>query len=194
MRPVSPCIGQISTTLNAFSRLVDDYARLASSPNTPADKREKAQHRAQRFKEEHTSLKSMFEKQKQEVSERSRKELMGAGSSSVHVGPGGPAGSSGFGPRLRPNAPGGGPNSEFTESPFGGKSNPDPRADRALDEHTFLQKSENAIDDYLMQGKAVLDNLVDQREVLRRSKKGLRGVGETLGLSRETIGWVERRT
>jgi Golgi SNAP receptor complex protein 2 len=70
----------------------------------------------------------------------------------------------------------------------------DARTEHALSEHTFIQRSENAIDDYLLQGKAVLDNLVEQREILRRSKRGLRGVGETLGLSRETIGWVERRT
>lgn len=82
----------------------------------------------------------------------------------------------------------------FSESPFSNSGGNDARTDHALNEHTFIQKSENAIDDYLMQGKAVLDNLVEQREVLRRTNRGLRGVGETLGLSRETIGWVERRT
>lgn len=70
----------------------------------------------------------------------------------------------------------------------------DSRADFALNEHSFLQRSEHAIDDYLAQGKAVLDDLVDQRNLLRKTNKGLAGVGETLGLSRQTIGWVERRT
>ncbi|KAG7562425.1 hypothetical protein FFLO_02099 [Filobasidium floriforme] len=192
--------GQISTTLTAFSRLIDDYSRQASSPNTPADKREKAQRRAQQFREEHTNLKNLFEKRKQEAAERSRQNLLGAGgSTSVNVGMGARGN---LGPRLRPNAPPTPLGDSFSESPFASSSNNpngmgmgnDARTEHALSEHTFIQRSENAIDDYLLQGKAVLDNLVEQREILRRSKRGLRGVGETLGLSRETIGWVERRT
>jgi Golgi SNAP receptor complex protein 2 len=196
----SAVAGQISTTLTAFSRLIDDYSRQASSPNTPADKRERAQRRAQQFREEHTNLKNLFEKRKQEAAERSRQNLLGAGgSTSVNVGMGARGN---LGPRLRPNAPPAPLGDSFSESPFASSSNNpngmgmgnDARTEHALSEHTFIQRSENAIDDYLLQGKAVLDNLVEQREILRRSKRGLRGVGETLGLSRETIGWVERRT
>ena len=184
--------GQISTTLTAFSRLIDDYARLAASPNTPDDKRERAQRRAQQFREDHTNLKNTFEQRKQEATERSRQSLLGAsgGSTSVNLGAG-PGGN--YGPRLRPNAPNTPQGETFSESPFAA-SGSDPRTEHALNEHTFIQRSENAIDDYLMQGKAVLDNLVEQREILKRSKRGLRGVGETLGLSRETINWVDRRT
>lgn len=175
----------------------------APGGNIPADKREKAQLRLQRFKEEYSSLKALFEKRKQDAAERSRKDLSGGmenervkgGSTSINVGVG-----AGYGPRLRPNAPNSPNPAGLVESPFSASgfatNNPvnDARADFALDEHSFLQRSEGAIDDYLAQGKAVLDSLVDQRNILRKTNRGLAGVGETLGLSRQTIGWVERRT
>jgi len=69
-----------------------------------------------------------------------------------------------------------------------------PRDDFALREHTFLQESENNIDNYIAQGRAVLENLVEQRGMLKGTKRKLLDAANTLGMSRETIGWVERRT
>lgn len=68
------------------------------------------------------------------------------------------------------------------------------REDFALREHTFLQESENSIDNYIAQGRAVLENLVEQRGMLKGTKRRLLDAANTLGMSRETIGWVERRT
>ncbi len=95
--------------------------------------------------------------------------------------------------RLRPNAP----SSPLLESPFSGNNaaytGPTAREDFALREHTFLQESENSIDAYLAQGRAVLQDLVDQKGMLRGTKRRLMSAGETLGLSREAIGWINRR-
>jgi Golgi SNAP receptor complex protein 2 len=71
---------------------------------------------------------------------------------------------------------------------------PSSREDFALREHSFLQESENSIDQYIAQGRAVLENLVEQRGMLKGTKRKLLDAANTLGLSRETIGWVERRT
>lgn len=68
------------------------------------------------------------------------------------------------------------------------------REDFALREHSFLQESENSIDNYIAQGRAVLENLVEQRGMLKGTKRRLLDAANTLGMSRETIGWVERRT
>jgi Golgi SNAP receptor complex protein 2 len=88
------------------------------------------------------------------------------------------------------------------ESPFAPSSSsslyqpnhPTNRDDFALREHSFLQESENNIDNYIAQGRAVLENLVEQRGMLKGTKRKLLDAANTLGMSRETIGWVERRT
>ena len=95
---------------------------------------------------------------------------------------------------MRRNAP----SSALPESPFAPNASayggPTAREDFSLREHTFLQESENSIDQYIAQGRAVLDNLVEQKGMLKGTKRRLLDTANTLGLSRETIGWVERRT
>ncbi len=54
------------------------------------------------------------------------------------------------------------------------------REQHALHEHTFLQGAEARLDDFLAQG----------REVTQRR---LRDAANTLGLSRDVIGWIDRR-
>jgi len=39
----------------------------------------------------------------------------------------------------------------------------------------------------------VLDNLVDQRNMLKGTQKRLLDAANTLGLSRDVVGWIERR-
>jgi Golgi SNAP receptor complex protein 2 len=39
----------------------------------------------------------------------------------------------------------------------------------------------------------VLDNLVDQRNMLKGTQRRLLDTANTLGLSRDVIGWIERR-
>ena len=67
------------------------------------------------------------------------------------------------------------------------------REDHALHEHTFIQSTEARLDDFLAQGREVLDNLVDQRNMLKGTQRMLLDSANTLGLSRDVIGWIERR-
>ena len=88
------------------------------------------------------------------------------------------------------------PDSQVSESPFRGVT-PQPgfgsREQHALDEHTFIQNTENRLDEFLAQGREVLDNLVDQRNMLKGTQRRLLDAANTLGLSRDVIGWIERR-
>lgn len=82
------------------------------------------------------------------------------------------------------------------ESPFRG-STPDPfyvsREDHALREHTFIKETESSLDGFLAQGQEILNNLVDQRNMLKGTQKRLLDAANTLGLSRNVISWIERR-
>jgi Golgi SNAP receptor complex protein 2 len=46
---------------------------------------------------------------------------------------------------------------------------------------------------FIAQGQEVLNNLVDQKNILKGAQKRLLDAANTLGLSREVIGWIERR-
>ena len=49
------------------------------------------------------------------------------------------------------------------------------------------------MDEFIAHGRAVLDDLKDQRSVLKGTQKRLLDAANTLGLSRDVIGWIERR-
>lgn len=90
--------------------------------------------------------------------------------------------------------------SPHSESPFRGPTpvpasmpNAGLRESHALDEHSFLQSTEARLDEFLMQGQEVLNNLVDQRNVLKGTQRRLLDAANTIGLSRDVIGWIERR-
>jgi len=82
---------------------------------------------------------------------------------------------------------------DAAENPFRGGVLGASREQYALHEHTFLQGAEARLDDFLAQGREVLDNLVDQRNVLKGTQRRLRDAATTLGLSRDVIGWLDRR-
>jgi len=92
-------------------------------------------------------------------------------------------------PGLRPQ------NSEISESPFRGPT-PDygNREAYALREHSFVNETNQRLDDFLAQGREVLDNLTDQRNILKGTQRRLLDTANTLGLSRDVIGWIERRS
>ena len=80
-------------------------------------------------------------------------------------------------------------NADSASSPFRA---PEAQA-HALREHTFLRETETRLDDFLAQGREVLDGLVDQRNVLKGTQRRLLDAANTMGLSRDVIGWIERR-
>ena len=82
---------------------------------------------------------------------------------------------------------------EAPENPFRGGMLGASREQYALHEHSFLEGAESRLDDFLAQGREVLDNLVDQRTMLKGTQRRLRDAANTLGLSRDVIGWIDRR-
>ncbi len=85
---------------------------------------------------------------------------------------------------------------ENSESPFQRAALPDTafRESHALREHSFIQNAENQLDGFLAQGREVLDNLVDQKNILRGTQRRVAEAAGTIGLSRDVIGWIERRS
>jgi Golgi SNAP receptor complex protein 2 len=82
--------------------------------------------------------------------------------------------------------------SSHSESPFRSPT-PLSREHHALNEHTFIRNTEARLDEFLAQGREVLDNLVDQRTMLKGTQRRLLDAANTLGLSRDVIGWIESR-
>src|SRR5690606_37577191 len=68
-----------------------------------------------------------------------------------------------------------------------------PMQDHLLRENNFLQHSHDQLDQYLMKGREVLDNLQDQRSILKGAQRRLYNIGTTLGISGDTIRMIERR-
>ncbi len=56
-----------------------------------------------------------------------------------------------------------------------------------------MSSTNAALDEYLERGRAVLGDLGDQRDMLKGTQKKLYSVGNTLGISGDTIRMVERR-
>lgn len=67
------------------------------------------------------------------------------------------------------------------------------REDYALREHDFVHNTDSRLDEFLAQGQAVLSDLKDQRNLLKGTQRRLLDAANTLGLSRNVIGWIERR-
>jgi Golgi SNAP receptor complex protein 2 len=82
------------------------------------------------------------------------------------------------------------------------------RTNHALDEHTFIQNTSNTLDQYIAHGQAILGDLQTQRDFLKGAllacvllfaktglgtKRRLLSAANTLGLSRETIQFIEKR-
>lgn len=68
------------------------------------------------------------------------------------------------------------------------------RESHALREHSFIQQTEAQLDAFIAQGREVFGNLVEQRGILKGTQRRLRDAATTLGLSRDVIGYIERRS
>jgi Golgi SNAP receptor complex protein 2 len=67
------------------------------------------------------------------------------------------------------------------------------RESHALREQQFFASTHSALDDYIARGQAVLGDLNQQREMLKSTQRKLYSVGNTLGISGDTIRMIERR-
>jgi len=178
-------LGQISASLAAMHRTIEDYDAMIKREIIKA-KQEKGQMRVQKFRADYTDLKSQFERIKSERAASQRSELLQGTPSGIHS----PA--SDARRRFAPST-----SSQHSESPFqtpSPLSNSTLREHHALHEHSFIQSTEARLDEFLAQGREVLDNLIDQRNVLKGTQRRLLDAANTLGLSRDVIGWIERRS
>jgi len=201
-------LGQISASLSAMHRTVDDYDSMAKREIIKA-KQEKAQMRVQKFRSDYAELRSQFERLKKEADAQKafaqRSDLLST--SAIPLSP-----SSASTRQRFSQFPSSTAASDHSESPFrtptpqqsqSQYANPtsssyasisNSRESHALHEHTFIQSTEARLDDFLAQGREVLDNLVDQRNMLKGTQRMLLDSANTLGLSRDVIGWIERRS
>ncbi|KAK7053341.1 Protein transport protein bos1 [Paramarasmius palmivorus] len=192
----APLLGQISASLAAMNRTIDDYDSMAKREMIKA-KQEKAQMRVQKFRADYVELRSQFERLKGEATAQRDAEQRAELITSVNPASGPSdarrrfqtthAPNSTLHPALRPQS------EEHSESPFRGPT-PQLREDYALREHTWIQNTNSQLDDLLAQGRDALDNLVDQRNILKGTQTRLMSAANTLGLSRDVIGWIERRS
>jgi Golgi SNAP receptor complex protein 2 len=60
-------------------------------------------------------------------------------------------------------------------------------------EGDFLSRTDTQLDEFLDRGRAVLQDLTEQRNVLKNTQKRLYSVANTLGVSGNTIRMIERR-
>ncbi len=67
------------------------------------------------------------------------------------------------------------------------------REAHALREQNFFGNANTALDEYIARGQAVLGDLGAQRDMLKNTQKRLYSVGNTLGISGDTIRMIERR-
>lgn len=66
------------------------------------------------------------------------------------------------------------------------------RESHALREHSFIQNTEHQLDAFIAQGRSMLGNLVEQRSIFKQTRKRLLDAANTMGLSRELIGVIDR--
>ncbi|KAG9084633.1 hypothetical protein FRC06_003965 [Ceratobasidium sp. 370] len=148
-------------------------------------KQEKAFMRVSKFRTDAAELRIEFDRVKEHIanmkSKANRNDLLGDAPQSAAR------------QRFHTTQPDGGENAE---NPFAASAQPTYglREDHALREHSFIESTENQLDAFIAQGREVLDNLVDQRNILKGTQRRLLDAANTLGLSRDVIGWIEKRT
>ncbi|CAE6435953.1 unnamed protein product [Rhizoctonia solani] len=167
--------GQISASLAAFNRTIDDYEIMAKKEIIKA-KQEKAFMRVSKFRSDATELRAEFDRVKNQAAnakaKANRDDLLGdAPQASPSIS------------RQRFNTSGPANAGEHSENPFAASAQPtySLREDHVLREHSFIESTDNQLDAFIAQGREVLDNLVDQRNMLKGTQRRLLDAANTLG-------------
>ncbi|KAL2015422.1 hypothetical protein VTK56DRAFT_5517 [Thermocarpiscus australiensis] len=192
-------LGSLSASLTAFSRTIDEYSALAKQELNRA-KQEKAFERIRDFRAELADFRARLDALKaardDALQATQRAELLGRRPFAAAT-PGNPyagAGASGYGI-------GSGHHARTTSSAEAGRgttttvfgSGDAAREAHALREQQFFASTHSALDEYIARGQAVLGDLGQQREILKSTQRKLYSVGNTLGISGDTIRMIERR-
>jgi Golgi SNAP receptor complex protein 2 len=197
--------GQIAASLSALSRTAENLDTMAKRETSQA-KQEKGQLRVNKFRADYLDLKNQFDALKAELANQVRrkfplrlllisdllKKSQEQRNALFQSSSGGPMTVQDARRRVAAQID----RTENSESPFQRAPLPDTslRESHALREHSFIHSTGAQLDDFISQGREVLDNLVDQRQILQGTQRRLAGAAETIGLSRDVIGWIETRS
>ncbi|KUI68909.1 Protein transport protein bos1 [Cytospora mali] len=206
---ISPAaLGSLSASLTAFQRTIDEYNSLAKQELNPA-KQEKAHERIRNFRNELAEYRKDFEALKnardEALQSQNRSELLGrrpyvsatpenpyshsSGAAATSSSYGGYGGGGGHARTTSGGAGGGGGSGGYGMM----GSNDVTREQHALREQNFFASTNNALDEYIARGQAVLGDLGTQREMMKNTQKRLYSVANTLGVSGDTIRMIEKR-
>ncbi|KAF4982207.1 hypothetical protein FZEAL_2091 [Fusarium zealandicum] len=183
-------IGNVSASISSFSKTLEEYQSLARQEIVPK-KQEEAFERVKKFREDLSDFRSQVDslrKTRDDAQHQaSRTELLGrrpynATPENPYANPTTTTHST-FQPRHPPAANG----------PLTTGSPDEMREAHAFREQNFFANTNQALDDYIARGQAVLGDLGDQREMLKNTQKRVYSVANTLGVSGDTIRMVERR-
>ncbi|KAK0732196.1 hypothetical protein B0H67DRAFT_597826 [Lasiosphaeris hirsuta] len=199
-------LGAVSASLTAFSRTIDEYNGLAKQELNPV-KQGKAFERIRNFRAELSEFRAQVDTLKAAREDaahaQNRAELLGrrpfttstpenpyANSSSSSTAAAASGSGSGYGlGHVRTTS-----TAEAGRGGLGfGGGDEGAREGHALREQQFFSSTHSALDEYLARGQAVLGDLGQQREILKSTQKRLYSVGNTLGISGDTIRMIDRR-
>ncbi|KAK9456503.1 hypothetical protein V1511DRAFT_510315 [Dipodascopsis uninucleata] len=171
--------GQISATLASLQRTIDEYDAMARR-ELVTEKQDKAFARIKNFRTEASEARSLFERLKKEredvINNQNRTELLGR--------------------RPHHSATPDNPYSNLTDrSSASGLQNQifsDSIPTSAVP-HEFISRTGEQLDEFIERGRAVLGDLVEQRDILKSTQRKLYSAANTLGISNDTIKYIERR-
>ncbi|KAK0641853.1 hypothetical protein B0T16DRAFT_358758 [Cercophora newfieldiana] len=196
-------LGTVSASLTAFSRTIDEYNALAKQELNPT-KQEKAFERVRNFRSELADFRAELDKLKSAREDaahaQNRAELLGRRpfAASTPENPYANATSASSSSAAAGYGYGGG-HARTTSTAeagrgYGGGDDADGlRESHAMREQQFFSSTHSALDEYIARGQAVLGDLHQQREILKNTQRRLYSVGNTLGISGDTIRMIERR-
>lgn len=170
----TPLKGQISHSLSTLSRLLEDFENLLKSEINP-QKRDRGLERLAELRKEYGTIKVEYEavnrRREGEEIRDTRGELLGrrTGAQKINATP---------------------------ENPYSGSPVPTrmSREQGNIHESDKLGQVGASIDGFIEVGLVSLADLRDQSSTLKSSQRKLRDVANSMGLSRDTIRFIERRT
>lgn len=185
-------LGALSASLTSFGRTLDEYNALAKQELNPA-KQEKAFERVKNFRAELTEYRSHFDNLKtareDAVHTQNRGELLGRRPYAANTPENPYSNSTATASGQTSEGHGGGGGGGYGMMGSGDVT----REQHALREQNFFASTNSALDEYIARGQAVLGDLGAQRDMLKNTQRRLYSVGNTLGISGDTIRMVERR-
>ena len=181
----------MSASLASFTKTLDEYNSLARQEIVPK-KQTEAYERVRKFREDLSDMRTQVDglrKAREDAQHQAnRTELLGrrpyqATPENPYAQSTTTTTQSAFHPRHGSTA---------AAAPSMGSAD-EMREAHAFREQNFFASTNQALDDYIARGQAVLGDLTQQREMLKGTQKRLYGIANTLGVSGDTIRMVERR-